>query len=80
MAEAVQKVGIPAKVSYSAGAYVCNDVLYTLLARYKGSKTRVGFIHIPYASTQGKEPCLPLEQIIRGLTIAIESMDGEETI
>ena len=80
MAEAVQKAGIPAKVSYSAGAYVCNDVLYTLLARYKGSKTRVGFIHIPYASTQKKEPCLPLEQIISGLTIAIEHMDGEETI
>ncbi|MBQ2254508.1 MAG: pyroglutamyl-peptidase I [Clostridia bacterium] len=80
MAQAVEKAGIPAKVSYSAGAYVCNDVLYTLLAHYQGSKTRVGFIHIPYASTQEKDPCLPLEQITRGLTIAIENMDGEETI
>jgi pyroglutamyl-peptidase len=80
MAQAVEKAGIPAKVSYSAGAYVCNDVLYTLLAHYQGSKTRVGFIHIPYASTQENEPCLPLEQITRGLTIAIENMDGEETI
>lgn len=80
MAQAVGKAGIPAKVSYSAGAYVCNDVLYTLLAHYKGRKTRVGFIHIPYSSVQGKEPCMTPEQITRGLTIAIENMDGEETI
>jgi pyroglutamyl-peptidase len=80
MAEAVNALGIASQVSYSAGAYVCNDVLYTLLAHYKGRKTRVGFIHIPYASTQEKDPCLPLEQITRGLTIAIENMDGEETI
>ena len=80
MAEAIRLARIPAKVSYSAGAYVCNDLLYTLLAHYEGTKTRVGFIHIPYASCQGKEPCLPLEEIVRGLTAAIEHMDGEEQI
>ena len=47
MAEAIAATGVPSHVSYSAGAYVCNDVLYTLLARYEGTETRVGFIHIP---------------------------------
>ena len=75
MARAVEKAGIPAKVSYSAGAYVCNDVLYTLLAHFEGTKTRVAFIHIPYSKEQNKEPSMDTEDIIRGLTIAIENMD-----
>ena len=75
MAQAVGKAGIPAKVSYSAGAYVCNDVLYTLLAHFDGTKTRVAFIHIPYSNEQNKEPSMDTEDIIRGLTIAIENMD-----
>ena len=71
MAQAVEKAGIPAKVSYSAGAYVCNDLIYTLLARYDGSDTRVGFIHIPYSKEQNKTPCMEMEDIIKGLTAAI---------
>ncbi|MGN0287098.1 MAG: pyroglutamyl-peptidase I [Atopobiaceae bacterium] len=31
MVDALQKAGIPAKVSYSAGTYVCNDVMYRML-------------------------------------------------
>ena len=75
MAEAVNAAGIPSQVSYSAGAYVCNDVLYTLLAHFEGTKTRVAFIHIPYSKEQKKEPSMDTEDIIRGLTIAIENMD-----
>ena len=76
MAEAIKSAGIPSQVSYSAGTYVCNDVIYTLLAHFEGSGTRVGFIHIPYSKDQKKEPSMALDQIIRGLTIAIETMDG----
>ena len=75
MAQAVQKAGIPAKVSYSAGAYVCNDLLYTLLAHFHGTKTLVGFIHVPYSSAQGKEPCMTPEQISIGLIAAIDCLD-----
>ena len=74
MATAVQKAGVQAQVSYSAGAYVCNDVLYSLLAHFENSDTKVGFIHIPYCSAQNKTPSMPLEEIIKGLTIAIESI------
>ena len=75
MAEAVSSVGIPSRVSYSAGAYVCNDVIYTLLSRYFESGVRVGFIHVPYSKEQGKEPSMALSDIVRAITVAIENMD-----
>lgn len=74
MAEAIDASGIPARVSYSAGTYVCNEVLYTLLSHFEGSKTRVGFIHIPYSAEQKKEPFMELSEIIIGLTCAIENL------
>lgn len=74
MEKAIQAAGVPSQVSYSAGAYVCNDVLYTLLAHYENSTVRVGFIHIPYCEAQNKTPSMPLEDIIKGLTVAIEGI------
>ena len=73
--ESISASGIPAILSYSAGAYVCNDLLYTLLARFDGSDTRVGFIHVPYSKEQGKEPSMELSDIVKAITIAIESLD-----
>ncbi len=75
MAQAIAEAGIPAKVSYSAGAYVCNDVLYTLLSHFKNSDVRVCFIHVPYSTEQNKEPSMDMESIVKGLTVAIENMD-----
>ena len=75
IAEAINAVGIPSRVSYSAGAYVCNDLLYTLLSHYDGSGVKVGFIHIPYSKEQSKEPSMELEIIIQALTVAIENID-----
>ena len=75
MAEAINNSGIPSFVSYSAGAYVCNDLLYTLLNHFKGSETRACFIHIPYCKEQNKEPSMLLDDIVKGLKIAIEALD-----
>ena len=75
IAEAIKASGVPSQVSYSAGAYVCNDLLYTLLTRYDGSNTRVGFIHIPFSAEQNKTPCMELCDIIKGLTAAITALD-----
>ena len=74
MAEQIGEAGIPAMLSYSAGAFVCNDLLYTLLHRFDGTATQVGFIHVPFLPEQAKEssPSLPLTQIIQALTVAIE--------
>ncbi len=75
ISEAIKNVGIPSRVSYSAGAYVCNDVIYTLLDNYKNTKTRVGFIHVPYSNEQNKEPSMDMEQIVCALITAIENID-----
>ena len=75
ISEAINSSGITSTVSYSAGAYVCNDLLYNLLAHFDGSKTKVGFIHVPYSTDQGKEPSMDIESIVRGLTVAIENLN-----
>ena len=72
MADAIQKIQLPADVSNSAGAFVCNDVLYTLLHHYHGTATKVGFIHVPYLPEQGT-PSMSLTQIIDALCAAISA-------
>ena len=75
IAESIQESGIASQVSYSAGAYVCNDLLYTLLSHFEGSQTRIGFIHISYSKEQEKEPSMELSDMVKGLTVAIENID-----
>lgn len=70
--EAIQAVGVPSAVSNSAGTFVCNDVLYTLLHEYRLTQTRVGFIHVPYLPEQGS-PSLTLEQITAALLAAVRA-------
>ena len=65
MADAIAAEGIPAAVSNSAGTFVCNDVLYTLLDHYAGTQVKVGFIHVPDKTD------LPLTQITAALSAAI---------
>ncbi len=72
MAEEIRKHGIPAAVSNSAGTFVCNDVLYTLLHRFSGTATKVGFIHVPYLPQQGT-PSMTLENITQALLCAISA-------
>lgn len=73
MVEAIRDAGVPAALSYSAGAFVCNDVLFSLLHAYDGTQTKVGFVHVPFLPEQAKEnaPSLPLADIVRALTAAI---------
>lgn len=71
MAESICTQQIHATVSNSAGAFVCNDTLYSLLHHYAGTDVQVGFIHIPYLPEQGT-PSLPLEAAVRALIAAIE--------
>ena len=73
MVTAICEKGIPAKLSYSAGAYVCNDVLYTLLRHFEGTGIQVGFIHVPFIPGQG-EPNMALEDIAAALAAAIDAL------
>ena len=72
-AAAIQQAGLPGAVSYSAGSYVCNDLMYSLLHHFAGTNTRAGFLHVPYMEGQG-EPFLPLSDIVRALRAAIEAI------
>ena len=76
MVEAIRSEDIPAALSYSAGAFVCNDVLYTLLHHFHGTGTRVGFIHVPFLPQQAinGQPSMLQEQIVRALTLAIAAL------
>ena len=76
MVRAVKDAGIPCKLSYTAGAFVCNDVLYSMLHHCRETTTQVGFIHVPYLPRQAKEnvPSMDEETIIKALTIAIEAL------
>ena len=73
MVQAIQSHSIPAALSYSAGTFVCNDVLYRVLHHFDGTNTRAGFIHVPYLPQQAKEnqPSLPQEKIVEALQLAI---------
>lgn len=76
MAQAVTEVGLPGQVSYSAGAFVCNDLLYTVLHRYAGTPVRAAFVHVPFLPQQAKEgvPSLTLEEIQKALQAIILAM------
>ncbi len=73
IAKAIESSGICAKVSYSAGTFVCNDVLFTLLHKLQ---IPCGFIHVPFLPQQAKDgvPSMPLATIVQALKTAIEAI------
>lgn len=75
MAEAMNKADIPSAVSYSAGTYVCNDLIYHVLNHFSESGTEACFIHVPFIPEQTEDkPSLPLEKISEALEAAIEAI------
>lgn len=44
---AIADTGLRPQRSDSAGAYVCNHLLYRVLHRLQGTSTRAGFLHLP---------------------------------
>jgi pyroglutamyl-peptidase len=50
----IRQLGIPCQVSYHAGTYLCNALLYLThhIAREQRLKTRTAFIHLPLAPQQ----------------------------
>ncbi len=86
MVNNVRKNGIPSHLSYTAGTYVCNDVMYSLLymldKKYKDIKG--GFIHVPYATEQvvnkaNNIASMPVQTIAKGLEYAIEAIIENES-
>ena len=81
MVDAMKQAGVPAQVSYTAGAYVCNCTLYELLHYTKQNYPNIlgCFIHVPYLCEQvldrPQHPSLPLQSITAALTAGIAILD-----
>lgn len=61
---------IPAVVSYSAGTFVCNDVMYRILCYCQAMDISGGFIHIPSLS----EKTLSLDTAVQGLGHMVKAL------
>ena len=73
--------GIPSAVSYHAGTFVCNYLMYSLmnLINTKYPNMRGGFVHVPYSTEQVQNrttpvPSMQLSEITRGLEIIAETL------
>jgi pyroglutamyl-peptidase len=80
IAEALSRSGIPARLSLSAGSYLCNYLLYLLLHRLEG-KGRTGFLHLPLlpemvagdiAAGDPAEPSMSFDLMLRAAQLAVE--------
>ena len=63
LAEALRAAGLPAQVSLSAGAYVCNDLYWTLLSRAAEWAVEALFVHVPL------QDVLPTQEAARALEV-----------
>lgn len=68
MCEAIRTGGLPAKLSCSAGYYVCNDLYYSVLFHLRGSGIRCAFLHVP------DEQSMDAGQSARALELAIRAL------
>lgn len=69
--EAIKAEGVPASVSLSAGAFLCNHIFYIAQDKFVGTKVRSGFIHVPLMDEQAGEfpglPTMPLEDMVKAV-------------
>ena len=74
--EAIKANGVPASVSLSAGAFLCNHVFYVAQNKFVGTKVRSGFVHVPLMDEQTGEfpglPTMPLDQMITAVRAMLE--------
>ena len=76
MVDTAKAVGVPASVSLSAGAFLCNHVFYVAQNNFAGTKVRSGFIHVPLMDSQAPEfpgmPTMPLDQMVTAVRAMLE--------
>ena len=83
---AIDALGLPVRASDSAGAYLCNHVLYTTLhhLQKKASPIRAGFLHVPadeetfdYGITSA--PMFPFARHVAAIEAVLASIAGVPT-
>lgn len=80
MVKAIQETGVPAAVSYTAGTYVCNHVMYTVLheGATKYPEMKAGFIHVPFLPEQNPEKGYVMEfnDMVKGIQAILECFEN----
>ena len=75
MVAAIREAGIPASVSNSAGTFVCNHLLYSVLHLTAGTNVKAGFMHVPFLPSQVKDgrqfPSMSKSDIVAGIEAAL---------
>ncbi|PKI04980.1 pyroglutamyl-peptidase I [Staphylococcus xylosus] len=87
MTEAIKANGVPARLSNTAGTFVCNHILYQLgyLHATQFPHIKFGFIHVPFIPEQvvdkSEKPSMSVETIRKGLNAALEAIiESDEDI
>lgn len=79
---ALRKVRIPAELSNTAGTYLCNFAMYTLLDAFAadGKDGPVGFIHVPQVPEASLDkpgqPSMDYATIRRGILVALQEIES----
>ena len=83
LAAMLQEMDFPAKISYSAGSFVCNDLYYNLLRfiRSEAPTMPAGFIHIPPSERdvpflREGIPTVPTAVVVDALKIVISTVSA----
>lgn len=73
----LRDASIPARISDTAGTYVCNHVFYSLMHLLANERPTVsgGFVHVPILPGQdpeGQAPSMALPMIVRALELMVD--------
>jgi pyroglutamyl-peptidase len=81
MVAALRAAELPAELSMSAGAFVCNHVFYGLMHVAATSKRnfRGGFLHVPCLTREKRTDArsMALDDIVRGIVICLEAATAD---
>jgi pyroglutamyl-peptidase len=76
--EAIKAAGVPAAVSLSAGAFLCNHIFYIAQNKFADTSVRSGFVHVPLMDSQAPEfpglPTMPLDQMVTAVRAMLETI------
>lgn len=80
----LREAGIPSRVSYYAGTYLCNATLFLTLhlCRSRSWRTRATFLHLPLTCSQtldGQDemPSMPSSQVVRAIRLLLSQFTAE---
>jgi pyroglutamyl-peptidase len=74
--DSISSLGIAAKIPYSAGTFICNEIFFAAQSFLQESEVTSGFIHLPLAPNQAAEfpglPTMPIEDQVKAIRAAIQ--------